>query len=367
MSERTSRWAKRIIVGLVVFIPSGAAFPSCPSRRRRSRASAAAATSCSPTTSRGSTPPTRGGLRRVPHPTGHHLGDSQEVRGAVDGGALLHRHLLHHPWAEVDDKSCLRSGCHTKRVLLGKEVYKGILFDHQPHLTELRRGKHLRCTSCHSQIVQGSHITVTADHLLSLPLQGHAPQQGTARCTLCHDHTGEDGHHRRPVLRSRRRQAFRHGLHRRAIKAWSRETATCRASAASRVTTIRRGSRCTARPSSSTRSTSPTTRSNASTATSRSSPQNPGARGGAGDGMRELPQLGGGPLRRERPVPRHRRQGRAAAAGAHVPRRRSLRSLSQSAAQRPRQARERSELHGVSRPELPHHLPQPGRRVSATA
>jgi nitrate/TMAO reductase-like tetraheme cytochrome c subunit len=90
------------------------------------------------------------------------------------------------PWAEVDDQSCLRSGCHAKRLLLGRELYRGVLFDHQPHLTEMRRSKQLRCTSCHSQIVQGSHITVTATSCILCHFKDTPPDTGTARCTLCH-------------------------------------------------------------------------------------------------------------------------------------------------------------------------------------
>ncbi|MFQ5794120.1 MAG: cytochrome c3 family protein [Candidatus Bipolaricaulia bacterium] len=91
------------------------------------------------------------------------------------------------PWAEVSDESCLRAGCHEKRLLVGKEVFEGILFDHRPHLTELRRGKQLRCTSCHSQIVQGQHITVTTSTCSLCHFKGVALNQGTARCTLCHE------------------------------------------------------------------------------------------------------------------------------------------------------------------------------------
>ena len=65
------------------------------------------------------------------------------------------------PTAEVSDASCLRSGCHEKRLLSGKEKFKRVYFDHEPHLTELRRGKRLRCTSCHSQMVMGDHMKVT--------------------------------------------------------------------------------------------------------------------------------------------------------------------------------------------------------------
>src|SRR3990172_5978309 len=66
------------------------------------------------------------------------------------------------PFAEIEDASCLRSGCHDTRLLEGKVTYKrGIIFDHGPHLREVRRGRQLRCTSCHSQIVVGTHIEVT--------------------------------------------------------------------------------------------------------------------------------------------------------------------------------------------------------------
>ena len=72
------------------------------------------------------------------------------------------------PWAEIEDKNCLE--CHSTRLLDGRiEYVKGVVFDHTPHLTEQRRGRRLRCTSCHSQIVQGEHISVT-----------------TSTCFLCH-------------------------------------------------------------------------------------------------------------------------------------------------------------------------------------
>jgi nitrate/TMAO reductase-like tetraheme cytochrome c subunit len=89
------------------------------------------------------------------------------------------------PWAEVDDQSCLR--CHEKRLLVAEELFEGILFDHAPHLTQLRRGKRLRCTSCHSQIVQGSHISVTTSTCILCHFKGERLGTGTSRCTLCHE------------------------------------------------------------------------------------------------------------------------------------------------------------------------------------
>ncbi|HEY6867903.1 MAG TPA: NapC/NirT family cytochrome c, partial [Candidatus Eisenbacteria bacterium] len=88
------------------------------------------------------------------------------------------------PWAEVDDAACLR--CHERRLLEGKEVFHNVLFDHTPHLTETRRGLRLRCTSCHSQIVQGSHISVTSSTCALCHFKGQPINQETARCRLCH-------------------------------------------------------------------------------------------------------------------------------------------------------------------------------------
>jgi len=88
------------------------------------------------------------------------------------------------PWAEVDDAACLQ--CHQRRLLAGKETFKGVVFDHEPHLSELRREKKLRCTSCHSQIVQGSHISVETSTCILCHFKDQPAGEGTARCTLCH-------------------------------------------------------------------------------------------------------------------------------------------------------------------------------------
>ena len=118
-------------------------------------------------------------------------GVSSEVRKKYEALAMVARYFTGtystNPWAEVDDQSCLRGGCHETRLLLGRELYRNILFDHQPHLTELRREKRLRCTSCHSQIVQGSHISVTPTTCFLCHFKGKALNEGTARCTLCHE------------------------------------------------------------------------------------------------------------------------------------------------------------------------------------
>jgi len=115
-------------------------------------------------------------------------GITAELRKKYEALSMVARYFTAtygtNPWAEVDDAACLE--CHERRLLAGGEVFNGILFDHRPHLTELRRGKRLRCTSCHSQIVQGSHITVTATTCTLCHFKDQVAGEGTAECTLCH-------------------------------------------------------------------------------------------------------------------------------------------------------------------------------------
>jgi nitrate/TMAO reductase-like tetraheme cytochrome c subunit len=102
------------------------------------------------------------------------------------------------PHAEVRDSSCMRSGCHEQRLLEGRvkwdvpSVRGGhvtINFDHAPHLGGERRGKQLRCVSCHSQIVQGQHIVVTLDTCFLCHFKGfeHGRHEETmGGCEACH-------------------------------------------------------------------------------------------------------------------------------------------------------------------------------------
>jgi hypothetical protein len=90
------------------------------------------------------------------------------------------------PWAEIEDAACLRSGCHSERKVEGVVVYKGVRFDHTAHLGELRRGKQLRCTSCHSQIVQGDHLAVTEATCFLCHFKDRPPGSPIGGCTGCH-------------------------------------------------------------------------------------------------------------------------------------------------------------------------------------
>lgn len=89
------------------------------------------------------------------------------------------------PRAEVADENCLQ--CHEERLLQGPiEFEKGILFDHAHHLNAELRGMKLRCTSCHSQIVQGAHMEVTRETCFLCHFKGLPRGEAVSGCR-CHD------------------------------------------------------------------------------------------------------------------------------------------------------------------------------------
>lgn len=112
-----------------------------------------------------------------------------KLRGKMLGLVQLAKYVTKsegpRPAAEIPDASCLRSGCHESRLLSGKVEFMGMQFDHTPHLGE-RRGKELRCTSCHSQIVQGEHMAVTISTCYLCHFKDEPFNEGLAACTRCH-------------------------------------------------------------------------------------------------------------------------------------------------------------------------------------
>lgn len=117
-------------------------------------------------------------------------GVGEKVRGKLLGLVQLAKYVTRtegpRPAAEIPDASCLRSGCHETRLLSGRVDFQGIPFDHAPHLGQLQRGMELRCTSCHSQIVQGAHMTVTATTCYLCHFKSGFFNQGLGACTRCH-------------------------------------------------------------------------------------------------------------------------------------------------------------------------------------
>lgn len=92
------------------------------------------------------------------------------------------------PWAEVSDASCMRTGCHSVRMLEGPVRFGRIQFDHRQHLLESRRGRRLRCVTCHSQIVQGEHVSVTPEVCITCHFMPgeNGERPAISDCLLCH-------------------------------------------------------------------------------------------------------------------------------------------------------------------------------------
>jgi nitrate/TMAO reductase-like tetraheme cytochrome c subunit len=114
-----------------------------------------------------------------------------KIRAKLEGLVMVGRYwtklyLKSKPWAEISDANCLKPGCHAKRLLQGQVRFNKVVFDHKVHLTDLRRGKTLRCTSCHSQIVQGKHITVTETTCFICHFKESKVHPRAADCRLCH-------------------------------------------------------------------------------------------------------------------------------------------------------------------------------------
>jgi hypothetical protein len=113
------------------------------------------------------------------------------LRKKIEGLVMVGRYwtklyLKSKPWAEIRNENCLQEGCHDKRLLKGSVPFNKVVFDHDVHLEDLKRGKQLQCTSCHSQIVQGKHITVTESTCFICHFKKSEDYPQIADCSHCH-------------------------------------------------------------------------------------------------------------------------------------------------------------------------------------
>jgi nitrate/TMAO reductase-like tetraheme cytochrome c subunit len=96
------------------------------------------------------------------------------------------------PFAEVEDASCLRSGCHSRAALEGDKGItsaRGIRFNHRLHLDPKKTRWELRCTSCHSQIVVDRHFEASRTACFVCHFKGTKSGRELspiAGCTGCH-------------------------------------------------------------------------------------------------------------------------------------------------------------------------------------
>ncbi|MCS7183388.1 MAG: hypothetical protein NZ869_09805 [Thermoanaerobaculum sp.] len=92
--------------------------------------------------------------------------------------------------AEVPDERCLK--CHERQNLDTDKVFlKEIHFSHQGHMGEMRLGKRLHCTSCHSGLVMGegkdaTHVGVDEAVCFTCHFKGAEQGQAVTGCLVCH-------------------------------------------------------------------------------------------------------------------------------------------------------------------------------------
>ncbi|MHC4940053.1 MAG: multiheme c-type cytochrome [Planctomycetota bacterium] len=118
----------------------------------------------------------------------------ETIEGKFQAVAMLAKYVTNtegtKPWAHVSDYSCMRAGCHSQQLLEGEINFGRIRFNHRHHLIGFRIGTRLKCTSCHSQIVQGNHlsVTVTSCFLCHFADQKTKSERGTpiSDCNTCH-------------------------------------------------------------------------------------------------------------------------------------------------------------------------------------
>lgn len=95
------------------------------------------------------------------------------------------------PYAEVQDQSCLRSGCHSREDL-DKPVRLEIggQFLHSIHFSSAAVGQQLACVSCHTQLTSDRHIETDKNACALCHFKGRsegAKLEPVGTCRGCHD------------------------------------------------------------------------------------------------------------------------------------------------------------------------------------
>jgi nitrate/TMAO reductase-like tetraheme cytochrome c subunit len=95
------------------------------------------------------------------------------------------------PYAQVEDASCLREGCHSQKFLEKEITYKkAIHFNHRFHLGDLKLFGKMRCVSCHSQVVVSNHFEASDTPCFLCHLKGFGESKGSlpvGNCLTCHE------------------------------------------------------------------------------------------------------------------------------------------------------------------------------------
>ena len=89
------------------------------------------------------------------------------------------------PHARLSDEQCL--SCHEHDTLEQTQTYSDdIQFSHVDHYQDPSRGVQLRCNTCHSELVQGSHMAVNQSTCIDCHFMGLPASEPLGTCQGCH-------------------------------------------------------------------------------------------------------------------------------------------------------------------------------------
>ena len=135
-------------------------------------------------------------------------------------------------------------------------VFKNVLFSHPSHIERMKRQKQLRCTTCHSQIVQGAHMTVTdVECFICHFYKTKDQKEYVTGCPTCHFEARGDIKVNEQFTFNHKRYIARGITASVVIRRWSQVTAISRSLPVFSVITRGRSLRRSTRLSSSTRIT----------------------------------------------------------------------------------------------------------------
>lgn len=95
------------------------------------------------------------------------------------------------PHAQLSDENCI--SCHSREALEAIQTYsRNIEFSHRQHYRSPVRGMELTCSTCHSQLVQGSHTAVDQDTCILCHFVGTPSREPLGTCVGCHGPPQDD-------------------------------------------------------------------------------------------------------------------------------------------------------------------------------
>ncbi len=108
-------------------------------------------------------------------------------RTLIDSYMLKYVTGTYHTRLQPDVKPDACLNCHQETALKGTINYKrGIKFNHEHHLGQMRRGKKLRCTSCHATGKSNDHFTVDNEACYLCHFKDADKGRAFTSCIVCH-------------------------------------------------------------------------------------------------------------------------------------------------------------------------------------